>query len=95
MHSSISIAYLFILVLLPLVSYGKPLYIDASCTAKEGWAEYWHEGQSMAKRAIARMDSESDTDFRGVMMTIFKADKNSKEGKYVRSGYPAYTLARI
>jgi hypothetical protein len=84
MRFSVSAAYLSMLVLLPLASYGKSIYIDPSCTDREGWEGYWNEGQSMAKRAVERMNSESDTDYNAVFKSIFQTAKDSDEGKYVK-----------
>ncbi|KAF2277258.1 uncharacterized protein EI97DRAFT_493722 [Westerdykella ornata] len=69
---------------LPLVAHSKSLYIDYSCTFKPGWNDYWQESLRLARRAGERLDSATDTDFEAVFKRIFRTDKGSTQGQYVR-----------
>ncbi|KAH7110075.1 hypothetical protein B0J11DRAFT_512614 [Dendryphion nanum] len=71
-------------LLQPLSAYGKSLYIDKSCKGITGFDVYLQEAQTNAKRSVERMDSKTDTDFEAIFKRIFKTEKGSDGGKYVR-----------
>jgi hypothetical protein len=78
--------FTYLLFLLPLVScYSRSLYIDKSCTTKDGWENYWKETEEFASQALKRMKDKSDTDFAAVFTRIFQTTKGSKDGAYVES----------